>query len=94
MQKMQLMVINPYGLHARPASALVKLAARFESEVILIHGKRRAKVKDIFDVLTLDAPKGSILQLITHGKDEELAIESIAALIQDGFGEMGPPAKT
>jgi len=93
MRKIQLMVINPYGLHARPASALVKLASRFESEITLVHGEKRANVKDIFAVMILNAPKGSTLQLITHGRDEELAMESISALIQDGFGEMDSSVK-
>ncbi len=80
---------NRTGLHARPATALVKLAGRFESEFyIYMHGYR-VNGKSILGVMTLAAEQGAELELELDGPDEQEAAEAIIALIEGGFKEAG-----
>ena len=80
-------IINKLGLHARAASKLVKLAARFESSVLLRKGEREANGKSIMGVMMLAASKGTQLELVVEGADEQDAMTALEALIADRFGE-------
>ena len=83
----QLEIINKLGLHARAASKLVKLASRFESEITIAKGERKASGKSIMGVMMLAASCGSIVDIEVAGADESLAAEEIEKLIGDRFGE-------
>lgn len=80
-------IINKLGLHARAAAKLVHLASRFESESKLAKGDKIVNGKSIMGVMMLAASKGSEIELIIEGADEELAMESLVELINDRFGE-------
>lgn len=78
---------NETGLHARPATALVKLAGEFESTFnIYMHGYR-INGKSILGVMTLAAEQGAELEIELEGPDEEEATQAIANLIEGGFKE-------
>lgn len=80
-------VPNKYGLHARPAAELVKLANRFQAEVWV--GKEGLEVngKSIMGVLMLAAERGSSLTLRASGDDAEEAVSALQSLVAGGFGE-------
>ncbi|MGI9056684.1 MAG: HPr family phosphocarrier protein [Pyrinomonadaceae bacterium] len=84
-------VINQLGLHARAAAQLVRLAAKFESRIILIREDNAviADAKSILNVLTLAAAKGTEMKLQVDGTDDQTALQSIVELFADGFGEIG-----
>ena len=84
-------VINQLGLHARAAAQLVRLAANFESSIILIREDNAviADAKSILGVLTLAAAKGTEMKLQVDGTDEKTALQATAELFADGFGELG-----
>ena len=81
-------IVNDAGLHARPASALVKLASKFESDFYIHMYGYKVNGKSILGVMTLAAEQGAELELELDGKDEEEAAEEIIALINSGFGEV------
>ena len=78
-------IVNDLGLHLRAAGALVQLASRFDSDIVLRRGSTEANAKSIMSVLSLAAGKGVELELIAQGNDAEVAIESLAQLIGAGF---------
>ncbi|MBD1401629.1 HPr family phosphocarrier protein [Pelovirga terrestris] len=80
-------IINRLGLHARAAALLVKTASRFSSEITIKKEDMEVNGKSIMGILLLAAPKGSDILLMTDGSDEELAMQQLAELIEDGFGE-------
>ncbi|MDQ3132030.1 MAG: HPr family phosphocarrier protein [Acidobacteriota bacterium] len=84
-------VINQLGLHARAAAQLVRLAAKFESRIILIREDNAviADAKSILSVLTLAAAKGTEMKLQVDGTDEQAALQSTFDLFANGFGELG-----
>jgi phosphocarrier protein len=81
-------IVNPLGLHARAASKLVALANKFSSDVWVGRDGREVNGKSILGVLMLAAAKGSRIEIRCDGKDASDAFEAIAALVNDGFGEL------
>jgi len=88
MLRKKVQVKNPSGIHARPASILVKTASKFESEFFIHSHGYRINAKSILGVLTLAAEQGAELELELNGSDEEVALAEITALFEEGFGMM------
>jgi phosphotransferase system HPr (HPr) family protein len=80
-------VLNPQGLHARPADMLVRLASKFESNILIGKDGELVDCKSILSILTLGAGQGTELSLTADGEDAADAIESIAQLFEVGFEE-------
>ncbi len=87
MQTRNFTIVNRLGLHARAAALLVKTASRFASEITIKKEDMEVNGKSIMGILLLAAPKGSDIFLMIDGSDEELAMQQLAELIEDGFGE-------
>ncbi|CAN5426666.1 HPr family phosphocarrier protein [soil metagenome] len=84
----EITIINNAGMHTRPASTIVKIAARFRSDFFIERNGYEVNGKSIIGVMTLAAEKGSKLLLKFDGDDEqELALE-ITKFFEEGFGEM------
>jgi phosphocarrier protein HPr len=81
-------ILNKAGLHTRPAAALVKLAARFQSDFFIQKDGFEINGKSIIGVMTLAAERGSTLKLIFDGADEDHAAQLISELFEQGFGEL------
>ncbi|GAG30909.1 unnamed protein product, partial [marine sediment metagenome] len=79
----KIIVKNKLGLHARAAVKLVNLANRFVSSVTIEKDGNKIDGKSVLGTLTLAATKGSSITLRITGKDEEIALESLEALIND-----------
>jgi len=80
-------VVNMLGLHARPASMLVKLTTQFESDIYIQKDSDKVNGKSIMGVITLAAGKGSKLKLLVEGPDAGEAIRRIEELFASKFGE-------
>ncbi len=83
----EVVVVNKLGLHARPAVTLVKVASKFISDIKLKKDEIEADAKSIMGVLVLAAEQGSKVLIIADGPDEKEAVEAIAKLFEEGFGE-------
>ena len=83
MKEKTIILKAPNGLHARPASDLVKLAASFKSSVFIenLSSKNKVNAKSILQMLTLAAPYGTELVVLCTGPDEEEALNKIIAYI-------------
>lgn len=80
-------IINNLGLHARAAAKLVTLASKFAADVRVRKESREVSGKSIMGVMMLAAAKGSTITLIAEGEDAQQALDELAALIADRFGE-------
>jgi phosphocarrier protein HPr len=80
-------IVNKLGLHARAAAKLTQVASAFKSEVWLSRNDRRVNAKSIMGVMMLAAGRGSRVVIETDGADAEAALEALAGLIDDRFGE-------
>lgn len=81
-------VVNPLGLHARPAAQLVRMANSFTSEIQVIKDGVPVNGKSIMGVMLIAAECGSSLIVRAEGPDEAAAVAALVELISSGFGEM------
>ena len=58
-------IVNPLGMHARPAAELVKIAGRFKSSVQIRKDDVEVNGKSILGVMTLAAECGSSIWIRT-----------------------------
>ncbi|MDP3910311.1 MAG: HPr family phosphocarrier protein [Gemmatimonadales bacterium] len=81
-------IVNPLGMHARPAAEFVKVASRFRSNVEVRKDSLAVNGKSIMGVMTLAAECGSSLLIKTDGADAEEAMAALLHLVAHGFNEM------
>jgi phosphocarrier protein HPr len=80
-------IVNKAGLHARPAAEIVKLAAKYASDITVMRDDLEVNGKSIMGVMMLAAECGSTLQLKAEGPDASEALDALANLIGSKFGE-------
>ena len=80
-------VTNRLGLHARAAAKLVHAAGAFDSQIVLAKDGEEVDAKSILGILLLAAAQGSEVTVCCEGADEEQAMEAIAELFAERFGE-------
>ena len=80
-------IANRNGIHARPAAEIVKIAAKFKSEVVLVRDDLEVNGKSIMGVMMLAAEFGSTLDIRAAGEDAAAAVDAIATCIANKFGE-------
>jgi phosphocarrier protein len=80
-------IVNRLGLHARAAAKLVTLASKFQSDVRVKKDTREVSGKSIMGVMMLAAAQGSSITLIAEGSDEQAALDELAQLVAERFGE-------
>lgn len=71
------------GLHARPATLLVKTASTFKSSVEIEYNGKKVDGKKLIGILSLGAGNGDKVKLIVTGEDEEKAINELVKVIEN-----------
>ena len=74
-------------MHARPAAEFVKLASRFQADIWVRKDGTEVNGKSIMGVMMLAAECGSEIHIRASGEDAEVALDELAALVSQGFGE-------
>lgn len=74
-----LLVLDPAGLHARPAAQFVRTASRFESRITLRIGERTADAKSLVALLGLTIRPRSEITLSADGPDADAALAALLA---------------
>ena len=82
-----LTVVNPSGLHLRPAGVLSQTAMKFKSDVIIESGEKRIVAKSVLNVMAAGIKCGTEINLICDGPDEEEALKTLSEAIESGLGE-------
>ena len=80
-------IVNPLGLHARPAAQLVRLASGFTSDVRIEKDGMEVNGKSIMGVMMLAAECGSAIRIRADGDDADRAVDALCGLVAQGFGE-------
>jgi len=78
---------NKNGIHARPAAEIVKCAAKFRSEITIVKDDLDVNGKSIMGVMMLAAEHGSSITLRAEGPDADQALDALAKLVHERFGE-------
>ena len=87
MKNKKIIINNKLGLHARAAAKFVRIASGFQSEIMIHLGNREINGKSIMGIMMLAAGKGTEINIITIGPDENEAMSSLEDLIINKFGE-------
>lgn len=80
-------IVNPLGLHARPAAEFVKLAAKFAADITVTKDGYAVNGKSIMGVMTLAAECGSAIAIRAEGEDADAAVAALADIVRRGFDE-------
>ncbi|MBE5981393.1 HPr family phosphocarrier protein [Lacrimispora sp. AGF001] len=83
-----LTVVNPSGLHLRPAGVLSQTAMKFKSDIIIEYGEKRIVAKSVLNVMAAGIKCGAMINVICDGEDEEAAMKTMTEAIESGLGEM------
>ena len=92
MRSVEIVMRNPSGLHARPATLFTEAAAGFAAKVTvenLTRGKGPVDAKSMLMLLTAGVSKDHRVRLVADGPDEDAAIDSLVGLVESGLGEPG-----
>jgi phosphocarrier protein len=80
-------IINKRGLHARASAKFVNTAEQFDAEISVSKDLTVVPGTSIMDLMMLAAGPGSVIRVSAEGKDAAAAVEALAALVADRFGE-------
>ena len=82
MKEISVLVVDPVGLHARPATVAVNAASKFKSEVKIGFNGKVVNMKSIMGVMSLGIPTQSEITISCDGEDEEEAIKQIEDILK------------
>jgi len=80
-------VSNQVGLHARPATFFIQKANEFKSSIWIEKAERRVNAKSLLGVLSLGIVKGTTINIVADGADEEKAVNTLYELVCSDFAE-------
>jgi phosphocarrier protein len=80
-------IVNRKGLHARATAKFVQCVERFSSEITVSRAGETVGGTSIMGILTLGAGIGTSISVAARGADAAEALDAIAALVADRFGE-------
>ncbi len=75
-------VKDPVGLHARPASVMVKEANKFESEITISSGDKSGNLKSIMSIMALGVKTQEEITITAEGADAEAALAAIKSALE------------
>lgn len=79
--KRELEVLNPLGLHARPAAEFVRAVHKFNSEITIRKGDERFSAHSILEVLSANLDCGSRITIEAIGADAREALDRLEQLL-------------
>ena len=82
MKEIKVVVIDPVGLHARPATVAVNAASKFKSDVKVTYKDRTVNMKSIMGVMSLGIPTQSEITITCDGEDEDVAVSTIEEILK------------
>lgn len=82
MYEKTMVVNNPTGLHARPASMLVRLASKFKSAMTIRYNDKIINARSVLSVMGAGISSGSQIIIMAEGEDEQAAVDAVCDLIE------------
>ncbi len=87
MVSQKITVTNPSGIHARPASVLVKTTSKCESNVFIIANGKKIVAKSILNIMAAAIKTGTEIEVQCDGENEVEDLKTVVELIESGLGE-------
>lgn len=83
----EITVVNRLGLHARAAGRFRRTAASFKAHIEVQKDSITANAKSLLGLMALEAAPGTKIKIRAKGPDAQKAIDALAKLVTDRFGE-------
>jgi phosphocarrier protein len=83
LKTIELLVSDPYGIHARPAGVLVKRLQEFPCGITVEKGEKKADGKKLFALMKLAVKQGETIKLTADGEQEEEALAAAEAVFKE-----------
>lgn len=78
---------NKYGIHARPATAIVNTVSSYDADVFLEKNGEKVPANSIMSLLMIAAEYGTDLVIHADGSEEKEVVVALVKLFDDKFGE-------
>ncbi|MGI6007860.1 MAG: HPr family phosphocarrier protein [Ruminococcus sp.] len=83
----KVVIVNPSGLHLKPAGLLCNIAIQYKSLITFTYENGTANAKSVLSVLGACIKCGDEIELVCEGPDEKTALAEITEAIESGLGE-------
>jgi phosphocarrier protein HPr len=70
-------ITSPQGIHARPATTLIRLTKNFKSTISLKKNDKSVRLNSMLNILSMVIKGGETISIIIEGDDEIIAAEAI-----------------
>ena len=77
MKNFNYVIKDEVGIHARPASELVKEAKKYSSTITITKGDKSAVATKLMAVMSLGVKCGEEITVTVEGEDEDIAVEKM-----------------
>lgn len=81
-------IVNETGLHARPASMIVKSCSEVKAKIELVLDGKAINAKSILSIISAGISYGDKITIKADGEDAQEAMDSLLKLFESGFGEL------
>ncbi|MDR1991384.1 MAG: HPr family phosphocarrier protein [Mycoplasmataceae bacterium] len=83
MKSIQVKIIDPIGLHARPASKITSEATKYKSDIKIVLDGKEANAKSLINLMALGVKVNNKIEIVVKGLDESQAIIGIEKVMRD-----------
>ena len=81
-------VINPQGMHMRPAQVFVSEMGKFKSDVTILFNDKSINAKSIMHLMASCIKQGSEIEIQCSGEQENEALQKAVELVESGLGDL------
>jgi len=81
-------VINPQGMHMRPAQVFVGEMGKFKSDVTIQFNGKAINAKSIMNLMASCIKQGSEIEIQCSGEQENEALARAVELVESGLGDL------
>jgi phosphocarrier protein HPr len=81
-------ILAPEGIHARPATTLVKLTKKFKSVISLQKDSKVIRLNSMLNILSMGAKGGDSITVIVEGEDETEAAAAIDLFFKEQLKDL------
>ncbi|HOO63000.1 MAG TPA: HPr family phosphocarrier protein [Synergistaceae bacterium] len=83
MAEITVTVLNPHGLHARPAALFVQKASTCEGSVEVVAGEKKGDAKSILSIMGMGIEKGASVLLRAEGSNAQEVLKDLRKILED-----------
>ncbi len=85
MKEFTYVITDRVGIHARPAGIVVKMAQKFQSEILVYRGGAQADAKKLMQIMALGVKNGEEIRVTTEGPDEDEAAAAMENVLKENL---------